>query len=279
MNTPVSIVTAILTPGGLEPTPYRAESLAEAVHFEPSGVYTVGRTYRRFYVLKFDAHLNRLEESARLTGGSITLDRPALRAALRQLIEQAGYAETRFRITIPAQNPDTLYFALEPLKPVPPEARINGVRVITFAGQRDNPAAKDTRWMDRRAPFADRLAAANAYEGLLINPEGCLLEGLSSNFYAVLDGELRTAREGILYGISRSIVMTVAPEVLPLREQPVALADLPRVSEAFLTSSSRGIVPIAAIDDHLISDGRPGPLTLAIAARYDAWSEEHLEPL
>ena len=117
------------------------------------------------------------------------------------------------------------------------------------------------------------------YEGLLTDPEGRLLEGLSSNFYAIRDGALYTAPNGILEGISRRIVMTVAPDVLPVHEEPVALADLPALQEAFLTSSSRGIVPIVAINGERIGDGHPGPMTRALTRRYDAWAQAHLERL
>ncbi|MBN1964793.1 MAG: aminotransferase class IV family protein [Anaerolineae bacterium] len=275
------ILTATLTPAGLQATPYHATSLADAAQYEPPGVYTVTRTYHRTSALKFSRHLKRLEQSARLREIDLTLDRAAwqdgLRAALRQLIDQAGYAESRFRITIPADTPETAYFAIEPLNPVPAAVKASGVHVRAFPMQRQNPRAKDTRWMQARAGLQAQLNGS--YEGLLTDGDGALLEGLGSNFYAILAGELRTAHDGILEGISRRIVMKVAPDVLPVREQPVRLADLPELAEAFLTSSSRGVVPIVQIDDQVIGDGVPGPLTQALSARYDAWAEAHLKPI
>ncbi|PJF34267.1 MAG: hypothetical protein CUN49_16530, partial [Candidatus Thermofonsia Clade 1 bacterium] len=88
-------------PEGLREAPYRADSLAEAVPYEPEGVYTITRTFNRDHVLMLDEHLDRLEESARLEDIPIQLDRAALRTALRTLIDQSGYAESRFRITVP----------------------------------------------------------------------------------------------------------------------------------------------------------------------------------
>ncbi|NLF75879.1 MAG: hypothetical protein GX573_09275, partial [Chloroflexi bacterium] len=69
------IPTVILTPNGLEPAPYSVQSLPEAVPYEPSGVYTVARTFHGDRALLFDAHLDRLEESARLVNIPLRLDR------------------------------------------------------------------------------------------------------------------------------------------------------------------------------------------------------------
>jgi branched-chain amino acid aminotransferase len=272
------IMTAVLTPAGLQPTPYQATSLNDAAAYEPPGVYTVGRTFNRDCVVWIDAHFERTEESARLVGIPVTLDRAAIRAALRALIDRGGYPNSRFRLTVPKATPDQLLIAVEPLNPVPPEVRAAGVKVRSFPVRRQNPRAKDNQWMVDRAALKAQMTPED-YEGLLTTPEGKLLEGLSSNFYAIRDGDLYTAPNGILEGISRRIVMTVAPDVLTVHEEPVALADLPQVQEAFLTSSSRGLVPIIAIDAQRIGDGRPGPLTRTLTARYDAWAQAHLEPL
>lgn len=278
MNAQTPIITAILTPSGLDSTSYQATSLNDAVRYEPSGVYTVGRTFHRDRVLELDAHLDRTEQSAQLIGMPLRFDRPAIRAALRRLIDQAGYAESRFRLTVPRHHPDQVYFAIEPLNPVPPEVRANGVSVQTLPAQRRNPRAKDNQWMADRVALKARMSP-DAYEGLLTSPEGDLLEGTSSNFYAILDGALFTARNGVLEGISRRIVMAVAPDILPVHETAPNRADLPRFQEAFLTSSSRGVIPIVRIDDQIVGDGQPGPLTRTISGCYDAWAEAHLEPI
>jgi branched-chain amino acid aminotransferase len=278
MNALTPIMTAILTPAGLQPTPYQATSLNDAALYEPPGVYTVGRTYDRDCVLEINAHFDRTEESARLVGIPARLDRPAIRAALRTLIDRGDYPESRFRLTLPRTAPDQLYLAVEPLSPVPSEVRARGVKVRSFPVHRQNPRAKDNQWMVDRAALKAQMTPDD-YEGLLTTPEGHLLEGLSSNFYAIRDGALYTAPNGVLEGISRRIVMAVAPEILDMHEKPVTLADLPVLQEAFLTSSSRGIIPVVAIDGQTIGEGTPGPFTRTLAERYDAWALAHLEPL
>ncbi|NWG18666.1 MAG: aminotransferase class IV [Chloroflexi bacterium] len=268
----------LLTPDGLQPVSYTADSLADAARYEPDdGVYTITNTYHTFQVLKFDAHLDRLEESARREGIPLRLDRPALRAALRGMIQQAGYAETRFRITVSRAQPEDFILSLEPFQPPPPQVYERGVRCVTLPDSaRQNPASKNTGWMHARERFT---LPPGIYTGLLLDADGLILEGLSSNFYAVLDGELRTAGAGMLPGIAQQVVFAVAPGVLPVRKTAVSVRDVPRLDEAFITSSSRGIVPVVEIDGFLIGAGSPGPQTQALMAAYRDWVQAHLEPL
>ncbi|MCS6870958.1 MAG: aminotransferase class IV [Anaerolineae bacterium] len=272
----MGIPIGILTPEGLHEAPYSAESLAEAVPFEPEGVYTITRTFNRDHVLMFDEHLDRLEESARLENIPLHLDRAAIRAALRTLIERSGYPESRFRITVPRAQPDHIYLSVEPFKPIPPELIQRGVRVVTVPLVRHNPSAKTTAWMTERkmAPLPE-----GAYEGVLVSPEGFLLEGTSSNFYAVMDGELRTAGEGVLCGIVRRAILELAPNYLPVRLEPVHKSELWALEEAFLTSASRGVVPIVMIDGQIIADGKPGAQTMWLREAYEEWAQAHLTPL
>lgn len=273
-----SILTLILTPDGLTPTPYRARTLADAVGHEPGGVYTVARTFHGNRALLLDAHLDRLEESARLSGIPLVLDRDRLRAGLREALEMAGYPETKFRITVPRDNPSHIYLALEPFQPVPEHIQREGARVVTLPLVRANPVVKTTEWMTVRKPSYEALPPG-VYEGILISEKGHLLEGMSSNFYAVVDGVLMTAGEGVLAGITRRAVLEIARELLPVRLEAPHRRDIPCFAEAFLTSSGRGVVPITYIDGQPVASGQVGPITKTLCARYDEWTEAHSEPI
>ncbi|MBN1564614.1 MAG: aminotransferase class IV family protein [Anaerolineae bacterium] len=274
----VPILTAILTPTGLQSTPYEATSLAEAVTHEPGGVYTVTRTFQHDHALLFDAHLDRLEQSAQLAGIAFDLDRDRLRAALRDLIQQADFPDARFRITVPAAQSDHIYLALEPLHPVPAEIMQNGAHLKIVPLARTNPAAKTTIWMDQRAATVNSLPS-NVYEGLLVDETGHILEGMSSNFYGVLNGKLYTARDHVLEGIVRRAMLEIAPEVLPVELRALHRDDLPRLTEAIMTSSSRGVVPVTRIDDQPIGDGAIGSVTRALQQAYERWWMAHIAPI
>jgi len=271
----------ILTPdGNLYPVEYTAENLAEAAQHEPSdGVYTVTNTTHATQVLKLDDHLNRLEDSARRADIPLRLDRAILRNALRACILDYGVGDVRWRVTAGKAQPQNLILTLEKFTPAAPQIYADGVRVITAPDSaRHNAAAKTTLWMTQRQALVNAMPAG-VYDTILQDSEGNLLEGLAANFYAVKDGALWTADENVLPGISRLIVFEVAPSVLPLIRQPVNVRDIPALSEAFITSASRGIVPVVEIDGHTLGDGLPGETTKRLREAYQAWVQAHLEEI
>lgn len=269
-----------LTPDGLEPVDYSADSLTEAVQYEPEkGVYTVTNTYHRTKTLKFDAHLDRLEDSASRANIALNLDRERLRKALRQMILESSFGDVRFRVTVPSATPDSLILTIEPFYPLSQDLIEQGVRVITAKqSARSNARAKTTGWMHDRKRLSEAMPQG-IYDTLLLDAEGHILEGLGANFYAVMNNELRTASEDVLWGISRQIVLDVAPEVLPVVTEPVTIDDVPQLQEAFITSSSRAVVPVVEIDGVTIGDGTPGKFTREIRKHYLAWADAHLQEL
>jgi branched-chain amino acid aminotransferase len=267
-----------LTQQGLKASGLEADSLQDLAAIEPEGVYTIIRTFQGDRTVLLEAHFDRLEESARLEGLELTLDRVRLRQGLRALIHQAGFKESRLRITIPQAHPEIMLLAAEPLPPFPLELKQKGVSAATVSLERTNPRAKSNTWEQQRAEAAQALPS-NVYEGLLLSPEGSILEGFSSNFYGQLSGKIHTAAEGILHGISRRILLDVLPAELGPVALPVRLDQVPDLTEAFITSSSRGVVPVVTIDDQPVGRGRPGATSGELARLYDEWVKNHLEKI
>ncbi|MCK4515113.1 MAG: aminotransferase class IV family protein, partial [Spirochaetaceae bacterium] len=219
---------------------------------------------------------DRLEDSANRAGFSLTLNRRTLRDQLRQIALDSGFGEVRMRISA-SPHPSFLTVSVEPYHGPPVDLQKLGVRCKTVGhAARTNPRAKQTRWLLERS----RLGADDdeVYEQLLVDQSGRILEGASSNFYVVrhataaeLPGAmvLQTADAEILPGIARAIVMEVAPEVATVDLTAPKLDERAGFAEAFLTSASRGIVPIVQIDGDPIGSGSPGEITKALMRRYD----------
>lgn len=268
-----------LTAHGLVDLDFSADSLQEATKHEPlHGVYTVSNTYARTKTLLLDKHLDRLEDSAQRKGIPFKCDRKRLKSALRQMILESDIGDARFRISVPADAPSEMILSIEPFQPPSPMLIERGVRCITSAAIRHNPGAKSSEWMHRRQALESE-QPAGIYETFLLDPNGNLLEGASSNIYAILNEELLTAASGMLAGISRMIVLEICQNTIPLRSEAPNVADLHRFSEAFLSSSSRGIIPVIEIDEILIGDGRVGPTTVALRNAYQEWVADQLEEL
>ncbi len=264
---------------GLVNVVFKAGSLLDAAQHEPrAGVYTVGKTYQRTKSLLFDEHLSRLQDSARRQGFSLKYDPTQLRSALRLMIVESNYGDVRFRISVAADAPDDALISIEPFQPPSPHLIERGARCITSTATRQSPAAKSSEWMHRRRAL-EAAQPADIYETFLLDAQGNLLEGASSNVYVILDGELHTAPAGVLAGISRMIVLAVCDRIVPLRPLAPNVSEFDHFSEVFLSSSSRGIIPVVELDGKVIGDGRVGATTLALRAAYQRWVDDHLEEL
>lgn len=128
---------------------------------------------------------------------------------------------------------------------------------------------------DRKA--IEAALPSDVHTAILLDGAGNLLEGTSSNFYAVMNDTLYTAEDGILPGTAQQIVLEVAPNVLPVERQPVNIADVPSLQEAFITSSSRGVMPVTQIDNIMLNNSNIGRFTLAIRTAYLEWVRDHVE--
>jgi branched-chain amino acid aminotransferase len=105
------------------------------------------------------------------------------------------------------------------------------------------------------------------YEAVMRNFRGEISECTQSNLFIVKRGEVLTPAldAGLLAGITREFVFEVGKEIgVTVRESVLRENDLLGADEAFLTSTTRELVPIVRVDDKLIAAGRPGPLTMKL---------------
>jgi len=240
----------------------------------PRGVYTTFRTYRKRYFLRLEDHFVRLDESARLLGFEIGIDWMRFRNLLRIAIKEER--ETRFRIHCTQEH---TYLIAEALHTPSPIDYQQGVRVMIVHLQRQNPLAKQTSFIEQAADLRQKLPVG-VHEALMVGEQGEILEGLSSNFFAVKNSCLYTAGAGVLQGVTQRVVMEIAQSKgVPLKTESVRVETLSDIDEAFITSASRGILPVRQVDDCWVGKEVPGPITKQLMAAYDAWIDHHVEPI
>ncbi len=111
-----------------------------------------------------------------------------------------------------------------------------------------------------------------AREAWFVDREGFITEGASSNAWIVTAaGTLvtRSANSGILRGITRTVTLEAAGIAkLAVEERPFTVAEAMAAKEAFLTAATQIVMPVIEIDGKKIGDGRPGPVALALRARF-----------
>jgi branched-chain amino acid aminotransferase len=261
--------------------PQDASSLDAISARLPAGAYTTFRTFQGNKALCLTDHFDRLADTARLFGHPVPLDYSSLRSALRQVVMHSGHGQDlRLRLTLDLERePGTTYITAEPLHTPGVEAYQLGVKAVTVAMQRQLPKAKLTRFIERAAPVRQALPK-DINEAIMVDEQGRLLEGLSSNFFAWQEGSLWTAESGVLPGITRSLVLACAGGLnLPVRYQPVLKSEIPSLAEAFITSSSRAVLPVRQIDDIPVGAGRPGPVTIGLMKAYDERIQKIVEPI
>jgi D-alanine transaminase len=118
---------------------------------------------------------------------------------------------------------------------------------------------------------------AGAEEAWMVDADGLVTEGASSNAWIVTDqGELvtRSAQSGILRGITRTVVMElIRNEGLKFVEKSFTVAEAKAAIEAFNTSATGLVMPVTSIDGTTIGNGEPGPVALKIRRLFHEFAE------
>jgi branched-chain amino acid aminotransferase len=257
-------------------------------------VYEVLRTYggRPF---ASGRHLRRLRASADRLGIAVPASDSELLAQVRALLARAGAVESYVRIVVTRGVGNSSYDFDEVVgptvvmiqKPVPrwPErGYADGVRVSAVDIRRNppqslDPAIKSSNLLNNILALR-QARARGAEEAVLLNREGFVAEGASTNVFAVEGGTLRTPplSAGILAGITREIVLELATSLdIPTREDALELSALVGADEAFLSSTTKEILPIRQVDESLIADGRPGRITRKLMEAFPSYAAGHCD--
>lgn len=239
--------------------------------FETLGTYA-GRPFA------LGEHLRRLRRSAELVLIDIGVSDEQLADEITRTIDGSGNAESYVRIIVTrgsgelgldpglAVDPQRIVI-VTPLHRPGPEMYELGVTAITERTDRVTDAthaagAKVGNYLVAVMAMK-RAKAAGANEALIVDGEGRVIEGATSNLFIVRSGVLWTPGEqaGILAGITRAVVIEAARDLhIPLVFGCVTVQELAGVDELFITSSIRQMLSVVAVDAMPIGNGRPGPI-------------------
>ena len=270
-----------ITEAGLRslPVPPGAQGFADLYTNLPQGVYSALRTFDHNKFLDLEAHLARTRRSMAVLGWTYTWDEMRLRRAIHTACTAFPGENARVRFDILAEPaPEKLgtdsreLLALRPFIPIHPNFYHDGIGVqLAPKLIRANPLAKTADFAQEREryhPGSDQ----TAYERLLVNAKGQILEGTMTNFWAVKNGEVYTAGGGVLEGVTRKILLELIKNIgLPLRLEAVHVDELPYLDEAAISGSSRALLPVVKIEGVTIGNGRPGPVFQQLLNAYNIY--------
>lgn len=258
------------------------------------GVYETLRAYRG-RVFQLAEHLARLERSASRIQLHLPVSLERLTDLVRESLSRNQLQEAYLRITVsrgageigldPAlcKSP-TLVIIAKPFQPYPESLYADGVSVIVAKTRRNLPEAlppqvKSLNFLNNILAKMEA-KAAGAHEALMLNHQGELTEGTTSNMFVVQRGRVRTPAVecGILNGITRGLVLQLASELgIPSEETRLTVDDLLRADECFLTNTTQEVLPVTRVNGTMIGNGRPGEITRRLHASFRACLDRLLD--
>ena len=246
----------------------------------PSGLYTTFRTYAaRTKVIGLRAHLDRLYLPAKTQGIGVVMNQGLLRETLIDLLEPLAPHEARLRLILDlSKEVGEIYVLLQPLRELRPEVYRDGVRVHLSRVSRKKPSLKQTALIADSSSERKRIQG-EIYE-ILLTRNGRILEGMTSNFFYVRDDTLHTPGRGALPGVTRQTIIELAKEAgIQIQYTALSVHEIPEIDEAFITSSSRGVVPVVQIADQPVGNGEVGVVTKQLMNLYEQKVLEIAEPI
>ena len=242
------------------------------------GVFDLLRTYDG-KLFKLHEHVLRLERSAALIGLELPWNTAEIEAIARATYMRNAIANATIRIIVtggaaddfmtPQQRP-TLIVMVNPIGIPAPEQQSHGVKVITTRIERMMPTVKSLNYIT--AIMAMQAARrVGAVEAIYRTADDRITEGTRANFFIFRDNRLITPQTDVLGGITRDVVLEIAGDDFEVVEAPLFYADLATCDEAFLTSSTKEILPVTQIDDISIGQGKPGPNTRKLIELFSAY--------
>jgi D-alanine transaminase len=263
---------------------------AASVHVEDRGLQFADSVYEVCAVnggLLMDeaGHLNRLERSLKELAMELPMQRPALKAVMRETLRrnrlkdgllylQVTRGAYRREHMIPDAKRPSLIVTARAIDPQSYEKRrAEGIAVASVPDIRWGRCDIKTTGLLPNVLAKTKARQAGAYEAWLVDAKGCITEGSSTNAWIVSKDDVLVTRDlasNILAGVTRAGVFAALSRagINAVEERAFTLAEAHAAREAFISSASGGVLPVVRIDGRPVGDGKPGPTTLRIHSLY-----------
>ncbi len=248
---------------------------------------------------RLDDHLRRFQASLAGLRLQIPLDGAGIAEILSECVRRSGLRDAYVAMVCSRGRPKPcmprmpsscenhfMAYAVPWVNVIPPEIQDRGAHLIIskvprIPAESVDPTIKNYHWGDMtRALFeAEDRGADNA---VLLDSDGYVTEGPGFNVFAVIDGEVVSPDRGALEGITRKSVLELCDELgIPCRIGRIAGGALREADEVFCATTAGGVMPVSRVDSTILSNDRPGPITVRLRDRYWQRHEEgwHATPI
>jgi branched-chain amino acid aminotransferase len=230
-------------------------------------------------VFRLREHLIRLWESAESIGLQIPMSIDKLTTDVNECVAKNKLEEGYIRLVVTrgsgalgldphkCSNPQVIII-VDRITLYSSELYENGLDLVTAATIRNHPAAlsprvKSLNYLNNILAKVEGLKAG-CVEAVMLNHKGEVAECTGDNLFVVKNGKLFTPPidAGILEGITRNAVLELARKAaIETIQTPLTRHDIYIADECFLTGSAAEVIAAVKLDDRVIGNGKPGPIT------------------
>jgi branched-chain amino acid aminotransferase len=255
------------------------------------GVFEGMRSYGG-KVFRLKQHLDRLWDSAKAIWLTIPISKDEMAKAVNDTLAKNQIKDGYIRLIVTrgagalgldpnkCASPQVIVIA-DHIQLYPKEMYENGLSIITASTIRNhsaalNPRIKSLNYLNNIMAKIEGLQAG-CVEALMLNAKGEVAECTGDNIFLVKNRRLMTPPldAGILEGITRNAVMELAAASgIEVAEMALTRHDVYVADEIFLTGSAAEVIPVVKVDSRVIGDGKPGPITRDLTARFHKLTRE-----
>jgi len=285
----VSRVTKVFVDGAFVPRDEAKVSVFDHGFLYGDGVFEGIRAYDGV-IFKLDQHLERLYKSAKTIMLEIPYSVDEMREIVRKACAENNLRDAYIRLVVSRGKGDlgldprkcqraTVVVIADTISLYPPELYEKGMSIGTGSIRRSraeilNPQIKSLNYLNN---IMAKMEAnqRNLGEVVMLSEEGFVAECSADNIFMVQRGRLITPAPhlGILLGITRETVLELAHEAgYPVLETTFTRHELWNADEVFLTGSAAEIVPVVKVDERVVGNGKPGPVTQDLWRRFRAYA-------
>ncbi|MEO9021332.1 MAG: aminotransferase class IV [Ginsengibacter sp.] len=234
------------------------------------GIFDYFRTVNNRPVF-LDDHLDRFYHSASGMNLVVTVNREKIKEIIQELMVKNNISDSGIRLTLTGGYSEDGYSLAKPnllITQTPfafkKENFEKGIRLVTYDHQRQLPQVKTIDYI--MAIHLQLFIKENKADDVLYHNHSAVCECPRSNFFIVTKNEeVLTPAKNILKGITRKKILGF-PE-FNVKEADINLEDIGDAKEAFVTSTTKNVLPVLEIDGKIIGEGVPGRITTKIYER------------
>ncbi len=243
------------------------------------GVFDFARTYNR-KLFHFDKTIHRLRFSASELHLNLPIPDSEITAVSEHLIQESALNNPSIRLILTGgyssspflQHPNFIIIA-EELPTYPASVYLFGAKLVMVKYQRELPHVKSINYMNAiRLEFLKH--EKDAFDILYYSDNG-ITECPRNNFFVFQSDTLVTPSSHVLFGITREIILKLASNHFPIEVRKIDPGELSSIDEAFITSTSKRVIPVTKIDAHEVGTGLVGERTRTIMQLFDEYTENY----